>query len=803
MSLPDPRVLHLVVGPEQHGVVRHGVEVAAALGQPVRRAATSQDLRATLTDGGLLDGLDVVHVPFTDRLFAARAEEAAEAFEALVAPVLDRGLALSVTLHDLPAGDDPLDVRRRAAYDRVVRRCAGVVVSSRRELELVGRLDEHARSVRVVPLPVDPVPRPDVLPTAQWARAEDVVVLGFLFPDRGYEAVLDALPAGVDLLALGRPSAGHEELPDAYAARAAADGHGMRTSGFVEDADLAAELWAAGIPVAPNRRVAASGSIGTWVAHGRRPLVPATAYTRELAERWPGALRLYDPDEPAALRDALAEAVADPRSTWVADPGVVGPRSTEVAAGYRRHFLGCGPERALTLGGGRVVVPGNRWDLAPTRPEPVSVSVVVPHYDAQHDLDLVLTALTLQDHPRLEVVVADDGSPEPPSLAAAGDLPVTLVRQERRGFRAAAARNLGARAASGEVLLFVDGDTVPEPGYVSRLAALPAAVPDALVVGRRRHADLAGWSTVDLRDWLSGAPSGRPPVELDEPSWLRDAYAESGDLLRADARSYRYVISAVMGLHRDLFAEVGGFDERFTSYGGEDWELAHRLWVAGAVVAHVPGAVAWHDGPDWAGRPAARRGAKNAEWLALTRLLPDAAARGGGAWALPAVTVELGFTEPAAVLATARSAYAGDTDCGLWLTGDPDEAARTAGLLEDPRLHVGEPDPGVRGRAATRVHVRRPAALVDLTGLARTAELAGPLVSPTATVTPARATYRSGRWADALGVDPDELALRLFGGRDVLGPAPTDTDEGGVDLPHELTVLHRRAAARTRPKNAH
>ena len=191
-------------------------------------------------------------------------------------------------------------------------------------------------------------------------------MLGFLFPDRGYEPVVDALPDGAGLLALGRPSAGHEDLPAVYAARASARGRAMRTSGFVEDDALAAELWAAGVPVAPNRRVAASGSIGTWVAHGRRPLVPATAYTRELAERWPGALRLYDPDDPHALRTALAEAVADPASTWVADPDVVGPRLERGRHGLPSPLPGLrarpGPRARRRA---RFVVPGNRWDLRP------------------------------------------------------------------------------------------------------------------------------------------------------------------------------------------------------------------------------------------------------------------------------------------------------------------------------------------------------------------------------------------------------------------------------------------------------
>ena len=108
-------------------------------------------------------------------------------------------------------------------------------------------------------------------------------------------------------------------------------------------------------------------------------------------------------------------------------------------------------------------VVGNRWDtLDDVHPDPLPrVSVIVAHYDQPGELLRTLHALAAQDYPRhlLEVIVADDGSP--------GDVmvpdDVILVRQEDQGFRLAAVRNLGVRASSGEVLCFLDADTVPEP----------------------------------------------------------------------------------------------------------------------------------------------------------------------------------------------------------------------------------------------------------------------------------------------------------------------------------------------------
>lgn len=273
---------------------------------------------------------------------------------------------------------------------------------------------------------------------------------------------------------------------------------------------------------------------------------------------------------------------------------------------------------------GGVPLRGNDWSVLDGRvpDRPPTVSVIVAHFEQQRELDRTLFALSRQDHPAelLEIIVVDDGSAEPPRVAEG----VTLVVQEDRGFRLAAARNAGAAVATGEILCFLDADTAPEPGYVRALTRLPALAPDVLAVGRRRHADLDGLPLdADLAE-------AAPGTELEEPAWLADAYAASRNLLDADDRSYRFVIGAVVACSALLFRATGGFDETFDSYGGEDWEWAYRAWLAGAVLAHVPDAVAWHDGPQWAGRPEARRATKNAEALRLaTRIpVPGSAPRG-------------------------------------------------------------------------------------------------------------------------------------------------------------------------------
>ncbi|MCU1405431.1 MAG: glycosyltransferase [Glaciihabitans sp.] len=257
-------------------------------------------------------------------------------------------------------------------------------------------------------------------------------------------------------------------------------------------------------------------------------------------------------------------------------------------------------------------IPGNRWDLLDGQwpSEAPTVSVIVVHYNQQLELDRTLLALLQQDYPRdrLQVVVVDDGSAVTPTVPAG----VLLVQQEDLGFRLSAARNLGVAHSVGELLCFLDADTSPEPDYVRNLTRLPALAADAVTVGRRRHADFSRSDKPGIVD--------AEALALPAPAWLDEAYERSGNLLEADSRSYRYLIGAVLACSRSFFDELGGFDETFAEYGGEDWDWANRAWLAGAVFAHVPSAVAWHNGPDWAGRDSgnsARAAAKNRETLAL------------------------------------------------------------------------------------------------------------------------------------------------------------------------------------------
>ncbi len=698
-----PPLVHLVPGPEGHGVVRHGLGVHPHLGEAELLRCGRLD---ELADGAVAGRVVLAQV--TDRLLASAPGQGLEEWRRVL-----RGAArVTVVLHDLPQRSDGRHRHARSElYAGVAASADTVVVASGHERLLLAAALRWARPdvaaavlgrTLVVPLPVEPdpgaVPRPSSADTP--APPLTVVTLGFVYPGKGLEEVVDAAALAardprlqdraVEVLNLGGASQGHEDLLEELAVRARDAGVRWHATGYVPDEALPGLLAAATVPVAAHRHVSASGSVATWLAAGRRPLLLDSRYARELADRLPGTVQTVPGDRLApALADALVE-VSSPDGT---DPTWL-PHDVRLGPGWEEA-------------GQRVAGPARE----------AAVSVVVPYYRDQELLDLLVGRLAAQTGVRggLELVVADDGSPRPPTLPAAphGALGrIRVLRQPDEGFRLAAARNLGLGATTGRVLVLLDGDTVPEDGYVAALQRVCLDRP-TLAVGRRRHADLRGHAD------LPGEARWPPSEELLAPAWLAEGYARTQDLQAADDTSFRFVIGAVLGVSRAVLDVVDGFEARLTGYGGEDWEFAWRCWLAGADLRHVPDAVAWHDGPDVAGRAdAAGTGlsaVKNAETARLAHLLPHPLVRGRG-WSYPQpdVVVDLdvrGWTHGQVVLAVESVLRQGDV--GVWLTGTdaasgPGATDPRDGLPPDPRVHRGRPPAEVLARARVELRLTRP-----------------------------------------------------------------------------------------------
>jgi glycosyltransferase involved in cell wall biosynthesis len=219
----------------------------------------------------------------------------------------------------------------------------------------------------------------------------------------------------------------------------------------------------------------------------------------------------------------------------------------------------------------------------------VKVSVVVTTFEWPAALDRVLDSLSAQTCRDMEVVVADDGSGPATRDVIDGwrdrfPAPLRHVWQPDDGFRAARARNLGALAATGDYLVFLDGDCLALPGFVESHAR--QAEPGWFATGRRAQVREAATAEILARG-LAPHRLPRWRLLLESPRWLQTRYLQlitlpvDGVRRRKHAGEVRKAETCNFGVWREDFLTVGGLDERFRSFGCEDVDLCLRLLRAG------------------------------------------------------------------------------------------------------------------------------------------------------------------------------------------------------------------------------
>lgn len=232
--------------------------------------------------------------------------------------------------------------------------------------------------------------------------------------------------------------------------------------------------------------------------------------------------------------------------------------------------------------------------FAPTLP----ISVIISSYQTPAEtLARTLAALEGQTYPRelFEVIIVDDGSEPPLECPPSTRLDVKVVRQERRRFGLARARNNGARAAAHDILLFLDSDMLTEAGWMMAHARWHHTISDALTTVAMAHVAIDGISAETIRQRpgsLAALFSDRPA----DPPLGAGFMAKTNDLTSRADNLFRGIAHGGFGIGKDFYWLVGGSDESFTRYGAEDTELAYRAYTHGGLLVPVRDAFIWHQG---------------------------------------------------------------------------------------------------------------------------------------------------------------------------------------------------------------
>ena len=220
-----------------------------------------------------------------------------------------------------------------------------------------------------------------------------------------------------------------------------------------------------------------------------------------------------------------------------------------------------------------------------TARRPCLVSIIIPVFNQAHYTAKCLESLFKNTHDSFEIIVVDNGSTDgtPQLLSRYGGTIRVIRNAQNQGF--ARACNSGAAAASAPFLLFLNNDTVVQPGWLPPLLAM-AARPQVGAVGSRLlfpdgSVQHAGVVIVERRGVVSLLP--------------RHAFiGESQDTATpVRATCMQAVTAACMLVNAADFGDVGGFDTVYWN-GCEDVDLCFKLAQLGRKIVYEPASVVVH-----------------------------------------------------------------------------------------------------------------------------------------------------------------------------------------------------------------
>lgn len=195
------------------------------------------------------------------------------------------------------------------------------------------------------------------------------------------------------------------------------------------------------------------------------------------------------------------------------------------------------------------------------------VSVVVATYNEGRTLDSCLRSLLNLHYPDYEVIVVNDGCTDG-SEKIIERYPFRTITQPNRGV--SAARNEGWRAASGEIIAYIDSDARADPDWLSFLVATFLESDYAAVGGPNVLPGEDNW----VAKCVYRSPGGPTHVMLDD-------------------QSAEHIPGVNMAFWKWALEQIDGFDPVFRK-AADDVDVCWRLLADGLRIGFNPAAVVWH-----------------------------------------------------------------------------------------------------------------------------------------------------------------------------------------------------------------
>jgi len=180
---------------------------------------------------------------------------------------------------------------------------------------------------------------------------------------------------------------------------------------------------------------------------------------------------------------------------------------------------------------------------------------------------------------KVKIYLVEDGSSDNTSKILDGysnHHDISIIRHEKnQGL--AAARNSGISAGKGEIILFLDSDMTVKPDWINKLIAPLIDENIVGVVGDQKLPNQLNENPLDL--------------------YLYSKFRGARQFGQSEHLHFRYFLFSNTCIRRLVLNEVGLFDENFKTYGGEDLDLALRVWEQYSTsLRFVSSAVSYHWG---------------------------------------------------------------------------------------------------------------------------------------------------------------------------------------------------------------
>jgi GT2 family glycosyltransferase len=206
--------------------------------------------------------------------------------------------------------------------------------------------------------------------------------------------------------------------------------------------------------------------------------------------------------------------------------------------------------------------------LPPALPRYPRVSVVVCSYNSERTMEACLASLAALDYPDYEVIVVNDGSTDRTLEITEGFPFCRIISQPNKGL--SVARNVGAEAATGEIVAYTDSDCVADPDWLTYLVA------------RMETGNLAA----------CGGPNFPPPEDSLVPAAVAVSPGGPTHVLISDEVA-EHIAGCNMAFRREVLLGLGGFDPVYRA-AGDDVDICWRFQDAGHAIGFSPAAVVWH-----------------------------------------------------------------------------------------------------------------------------------------------------------------------------------------------------------------